>query len=79
MLLVAPLIAIFMLSKEEVKKYEPQPVPPLVEKAYGEICMVKRTDISETIIISISKTQDEEGKTVVLLSVANGVYGKTVN
>jgi biotin carboxyl carrier protein len=52
MLLIAPLIAIFMLSKEEVKQYEPQPVPPLIEKAYGEICPVKRMDLSETIIIS---------------------------
>lgn len=52
LLLAAPLVAIFMLSKEEVKQYEPQPVPPLIEKAYGEICSVKRMDIKEIIFIS---------------------------
>lgn len=52
LLLTAPLVAIFMLSKEEVKQYMPQPVPPLVEKAYGEIFTVKRMDISENIAIS---------------------------
>lgn len=49
LLLTAPLATIFMLSKAEIKKYEPQPVPPLVEKAYGEIHQVERMDISETI------------------------------
>jgi len=52
LLLVAPLVAIFLLSKEEVKQYEPQSVPPLVEKAYGEISPVKRIDISETVSVS---------------------------
>lgn len=52
LLLAAPLAVIFMLSKAEVKQYEPQPVPPLVEKAYGEICPVIRMDISETIAVS---------------------------
>jgi|AGTN01.2.fsa_nt_gi hypothetical protein len=52
LLLVAPLVAIFMLSKAEVKQYEPQSVPPLVEKAYGQIYPVKRMDISETIAFS---------------------------
>lgn len=52
LLLIAPLAAIYMLSKAEVKQYEPQPVPPLVEKAYGEIYPVKRIDISETIAVT---------------------------
>lgn len=52
LLLVAPLVAIFMLSKAEVKKYDPQPVPPLLERAYGEIFPVKRVDINETVAVS---------------------------
>jgi len=52
LLLAAPLAAIFALSKAEIKQYEPQPVPPLVEKAYGEICAVKRMDISEAVSVS---------------------------
>ena len=51
-LLVAPIVAVFMITKIELKQYEPQPVPPLIEKAYGEICAVERMDIQETITIS---------------------------
>lgn len=52
LLLIAPLAAIFVLSKAEVKQYEPKTVPPLVEKAYGELCSVNRMDIVETVTVS---------------------------
>ncbi|HAL73562.1 MAG TPA: hypothetical protein DCM45_00545 [Clostridiales bacterium] len=52
LLLIAPLVAIFMLSKAEMKQYEPAAVPPLLVKSYGEICPVQRMDINEMITVS---------------------------
>jgi len=52
LLLIAPLAAIFMLSKAEIKQYEPVAVPPLLVKSYGEICSVQRMDINEMITVS---------------------------
>lgn len=52
LLLVAPLVAIFVISRAEIEKYETQPVPELIEKTYGEPCSVKRMDISEMITVA---------------------------
>lgn len=52
MLLITPLLAIFVISRAEMEKYESQPVPELMEKTYGEPCPVKRMDINEMITVS---------------------------
>ena len=52
LLLIAPLLAIFALSRAEVRQYEAHPVPPLANRAYGELCRVERIDLPETVSVS---------------------------
>lgn len=52
LLLIAPIVAIFFLSRAEVRQYRAESVPVLNQKSYGEILSVERMDIEETITVS---------------------------
>jgi len=57
-LLAAPVYMIYRISNEEMKQYEPKPVPVFRETAYGEIAKAKRMDVSETVTVSGVCTSD---------------------
>lgn len=51
-LLLAPVYLIYGISNEEMKQYEPKPVPVFRETAYGTVSMAMRMDVREIITVS---------------------------
>ena len=51
-LLCAPIYLVYRISNEEMKQYEPKPVPAFRETAYGEIVKARRMDVDEIVTVS---------------------------
>lgn len=57
-LLVAPLLLIFVISKEEMREYEAPSVPVFVKSSYGEIVQAERRDMKDYVVLSGRFTSD---------------------
>ena len=60
-LLLAPIYLIYRISNEEMKQYEPKPVPVFRETAYGAISRAHRMDVKEIVTVSGTCVSDSYG------------------